>query len=773
MSKKENIALLLNVSLFLDERPAMTAFSQEEILEGIYTAFNLINGECANLPLKVLEYNAPAMVDPPTPVDQTNELYRTDFEIDQFRQAVITQTQYTLNMGNDFSQGSSSFSTGGLNASIQRPEKRDILAPGVLKFLQNARLYSLQVYSSYSNLQKPTNYGECDLRNVFVTYENGDKRYVHQYQDSAPIGSIAVIDNNHNVAFQNPNTVTFKGMDADKILDTDGNYKKIHDISNLAFYGPDGQDATTHNELMDYVQVQKIYSPNYSYKSGDIVATYDSSNNKLNYWKSNQHNNKGNDPVNANTSFFWWTPIIDNNLQAKTIWDPIDQVYKLINQFNAEYFGGMSKDQIYAAITASGTSWSSTIIYRQGFVTIFVDSNNALGWYESLQDNNIGHNPETETTWWKKLPTPIVDINDIILQITPYLDQEISKKVGAEINKYATQSVGEYEGTVFKFTDENAFNSFIAQNPKLNANMFEEVPFDYYTKSETDAANQQLNTRLQSIESNINTNTQNITTNKGNISTNSTQISNLDNKLNNVINGLQNGNIVNYAGTWSSSKTYNLGQCVTYQDKWYVSNLNSNTNHAPTGSSDTWWEILSEPSISLTDYYTKVESDNRFMLKTMLNTMFPVGSVVMTADNSVHALVTMFPGKFEELTDTDIAYFAVGRNSSSSNTTSFRIQQSNLPNINWSWYVDWANGITSNETNIQAYKNGNSAPMDISATYAATNVKNSVEASQRGARVSVFTKLYLNGNVGQVPVGFSISPKTLKVRAWKVISQLV
>lgn len=773
MSKKENIALLLNVSTFLDERPAMTTFSQEEILEGIYTAFNLINGECANLPLKVLEYNAPALQDPPTPVDTTNELYRTDFEIDQFKQAVITQTQYTLNMGNDFSQGSSSFSTGGLNASIQRPEKRDILAPGVLKFLQNARLYSLQVYSSYSNLQKQTNYGDCDLRNVFVTYENGDKRYVHQYQEGAAIGSIAVIDNNRNVSFQNPNTVTFKGMDADKILDTDGNYKKIHDVANLAFYGPDGQDATTHNELMDYVQVQKIYSPNFTYKSGDIVATYDSSNNKLNYWKSNQHNNKGNDPINNNASFFWWTPIIDNNIQAKTIWDPIDQVYKLINQFNVEYFGGLTKDQIYSAINASGTSWNATFSYRKDFVVIFVDSSNALGWYQSLQDNNIGHNPETETTWWKKLPTPIVDINDIILQITPYLDQEITKKVDAEIQKYSTQSVGEYEGTVFKFTDDNAFNTFIAHNPKLTANMFEDVPFDYYTKSETDAANQQLNTKLQSIDSNINTNTQNITNNTGKISTNATNITNIDNKLNNVISGLQNGNLINYTGAWSSSKTYNIGQCVTYNDKWYVSNLNNNTNHTPQSTSDTWWEILSEPSINLTDYYTKVESDNRFLLKTMINTMFPVGSVVMTADGSVHAMVTAYPNKFTEITDSDVSYLAIGSGSGgTSNTGTFTIQQNNLPNIYWAWSMDWNTGITTNETNLQTYTHGGSARMDISNTKE-SNHKNSAFSNNSGARFSILTKIYLNGNVAQTPINLNIKPKTLKIRMWRVISQLV
>ena len=158
------------------------------------------------------------------------------------------------------------------------------------------------------------------------------------------------------------------------------------------------------------------------------------------------------------------------------------------------------------------------------------------------------------------------------------------------------------------------------------------------------------------------------------------------------------------------------------------------------------------------------------MLKTMLNTMYPVGSVVMTCDNSVHALVNMFPGKFEELTDTDIAYFAVGRNSSYSNTTSFRIQQNNLPNINWQWKTDWNTSMTPIQTEMQAYV--------VSGTmehYSRDDGRrrNSGTNSNDGLRASVYTRINLNGNVAQVPVGFSISPKTLKVRAWKVISQLV
>ena len=290
--------------------------------------------------------------------------------------------------------------------------------------------------------------------------------------------------------------------------------------------------------------------------------------------------------------------------------------------------------------------------------------------------------------------------------------------------------------------------------------------------SNVETKNQQQDTQINTINSTLQTNSTNIV-NLNNVKADKTTLEVVDNKVDGVITGLQNGNIVNYAGNYSSTKTYNIAEAVTYNNKWYVSNVNNNVNHTPTGSSDAYWELLSEPTINLSPYLTKSEASNTYLLKTMLNTLYPVGSNVMTTNGSTHALVNMYPTKFKELTDSDIAYLAIGTNNSNSNTSSFTINQNNLPNINWSWYVDWANGITSNETNLQAYKNGGSANMDITGTYTANNVKNSVEASQRGARAQVFTRIYLNGNTTQNPITYTMKPKTLKVRIWEVIANLV
>lgn len=500
-NKNEIISILLTPQKFLVERPAMSSFQDGEIQEAIYAAFNLINGECANLPMLVWRYNYPAYDDPPTPVDANNDLYRNEFEIDQFLQALITQTQYTLNIGNDYSQGSSTFSTGGISASIQRPENRDVLAPGVLLFLQNARLYQMQ---SFMNVQKEP---ECtgSVLDKFLTTEKGDMRYVEKYQDNAVEGSIAVINSNKMVTFADPNTVTFKGMDADRIKDTDGDYKPIHDIENLAFYGTSGEQAMKRIEVMDYVGAQKIYDDNFTYAKGDVVYTYDENKNILNAWLSNEHNNIGHDPILDNTNFFWWKPIAGADVQAKQIWDPIDQVYRQINEFSVEYFGGLTKEQIYFAINASGTVFDPKIIYRKGFVVIFVDSSNALEWYESLQDNNMGNNPETSTGWWKKLPTPAIDVNEIINQIKPYLDAEISKKVADEINKYKTKTISDYSNSVYAFNTSGDFDTFIANNPQLSADMFEDVPNDFYTKDETDLKFQDTENEIQGVRNELNT----------------------------------------------------------------------------------------------------------------------------------------------------------------------------------------------------------------------------------------------------------------------------
>lgn len=115
----------------------------------------------------------PAYRDPPVPIDETSPLFRNEYEIDQLLAGLVAQTHYTLNMGNDFTEGSSSFASGGLSATKQRPQDSNVLEPTLLIYLQNARVYMLQDYSG--NTPK-ANYNACDELAKYATYEEGDKR---------------------------------------------------------------------------------------------------------------------------------------------------------------------------------------------------------------------------------------------------------------------------------------------------------------------------------------------------------------------------------------------------------------------------------------------------------------------------------------------------------------------------------------------------------------------------------------------------------------------
>lgn len=322
--------------------------------------------------------------------------------------------------------------------------------------------------------------------------------------------------------------------------------------------------------------------------------------------------------------------------------------------------------------------------------------------------------------------------------------------------------------------DNNTAN--ISTNTQAIANINTNLADNYYQKSESD---NRFGTLTQQQ-----TNTQNIQTNQNNIQQ--------------ITNSLQSANFVLYKGVYSSTTTYNLADAVTYNNNWYVSNQSNNLNHTPQNTSDAYWELLTTPpSVNLANYYTIPQADAKFatitttndlsgrigqinsvlqttyLEKTIINTLFPVGSNVMTTNGQIHALVVKYPSKFRELTDSDIAYLAVGNNSSSSNSSSFTINQNNLPNIYWSWYVDWSTGITADETNIQTYKSGSTANMSVTSAYKATNLKNSSKANNSGARVSVSTQIFLNGNVAQIPINYMVKPKTLKIRIWEVTSQLI
>lgn len=315
MTKNEKLSLLITPEKFIEERPAMISFDNNEIQECIFTAFNVINAQCANLPQEVWNYMHVTKLDPPQVVDVNNNLYRNEYEIDQFFQAIVAQTHYNLTMGNDFSQGSTSFSSGGINAAIQRPEKRDILAPSVVLFLQNARLYNIQQYG----ISKSSNEGgSCSIWDKFITREIGDDRYIQKMQENANVGSIAYVNENKMVSFKDPNEITFKDYFADKIKDVDGDYKPIQDIENLAFYGEDGNDAATRN-FVTQARNSWLWDYLYTYSKGNMVITYDEITKLFTYYLSNFNNNLNHDPT-LDTQQFWWTKVArDDGIIAQQI----------------------------------------------------------------------------------------------------------------------------------------------------------------------------------------------------------------------------------------------------------------------------------------------------------------------------------------------------------------------------------------------------------------------------------------------------------------------
>lgn len=190
---------ILSVETFLDNRPDMSVHSEQSIQSAIYSAASLLNGETNGNIEVVWNYNHGG------DRQQSDPRYRNDYELNQIVEAFIVQTQYTLNIGNDYSVGGGSYSIGNINSSFSRPIDRDILAPGVVRLLQNARVYQAQSYFS-SGEQKDC--GSCvDYDADCITRNIGDMRYVRKEQQANLMGYIATIDDNGFVMFAKPSYI--------------------------------------------------------------------------------------------------------------------------------------------------------------------------------------------------------------------------------------------------------------------------------------------------------------------------------------------------------------------------------------------------------------------------------------------------------------------------------------------------------------------------------------------------------------------------------------
>lgn len=254
----EKIKTYLTVEDFIENRPTMTTFSNEEIQECIYTTADMLDGLCNGLISRVLNYN---LNEDTSQVSTTNLLYRNLYELEAIKIAFIIQTQYTLNLSNDFTIGSSSLSSGGISGSFQRPNSRETFAPQVREQLARARVFTLQEFSTFGTARATLS--NKNNKNPYLTKEVADKSYVAQYQPDSSIGSIAMINNNNIVEFANPSSVNFNTIQAQTIWDsTKQSYVPIEQISNNAWIGGTEKNVYTPTETDN--KIQEIFDKYYN-----------------------------------------------------------------------------------------------------------------------------------------------------------------------------------------------------------------------------------------------------------------------------------------------------------------------------------------------------------------------------------------------------------------------------------------------------------------------------------------------------------------------------
>lgn len=267
-----DIKTFITIDDFREARPSST-LTDEEIQECIYTTGEMLDGLCSGLISKVITYNYPENPDT-NPVVSTNPDYRTEWELNQLKSAFYLQIQYVSTLGNDFTAGSGSLASGGLSASFQRPERKDIYAPGVREALANARVFKLQHFYSDAFV-KPQ---EAESESNCLDRETAENTFVSIYQPKATIGNIAMVSDNNTIQFADPNSVPFNTIQAQTIWDSQKQaYVPIEQISNNAWISGTEKNVYTPDETDN--KIQEIFDKYYSnilkiiqYNVGQVIA---------------------------------------------------------------------------------------------------------------------------------------------------------------------------------------------------------------------------------------------------------------------------------------------------------------------------------------------------------------------------------------------------------------------------------------------------------------------------------------------------------------------
>lgn len=196
----------LTVAEFKAHRPDLKVHSDNTVQSAIYQACALLNNHTGGKIKAVWNYTKNTE-NPET----TNALYRNEDELEYISEALIQQTQYIINSGNDLTVGSSSYSLAGATYSDSVPTSRNLIAPGVNEALAQARVYDFLVMGKSNDTNTPKYASDAfDPDTTYLTYSAGYKLFLQQIQPNALPGQVATIqtDNSTNqIVFTTPDKV--------------------------------------------------------------------------------------------------------------------------------------------------------------------------------------------------------------------------------------------------------------------------------------------------------------------------------------------------------------------------------------------------------------------------------------------------------------------------------------------------------------------------------------------------------------------------------------
>lgn len=394
----------LTMEEVLEARPGLTLYDEWQVKEAMNMSFDLLDSECNGLILNVIQFSLSKDVK-----DETNPFYRTTQELNYLKRAFISQTQFIINLKNDQTAGNSSLTSGGISISSSRALNFNQVAPGVYENLAKARVYKMNdVFKTGSMEQKK----KLCLEKLFLTREEASE-YIKYYQPEAAENSILVVNNAHLIRPMKTQDIEWKTKNADNILDVDNVYRNIRDIRDLAFFGQDGTNAMTRQQVYNAIWHSMFWNATVSYPNEAIVKVYDNNKKKVYTFKSNFDNNLGHNPLKPedNKDNFWWEPV---NVATDKI--DFEEVAEII----------LNSKEFLDKINAINNEIQNQL---NAFWEQIKDNPHLLKKFEELYDQTKTENDQLE----QKLDTKINEIRDDLQQKIDDLPQSLDNV--AYVNK--------------------------------------------------------------------------------------------------------------------------------------------------------------------------------------------------------------------------------------------------------------------------------------------------------------------------------------------------